>query len=103
LLKPSNGFSRFVGLAELFVAVLVAGISVVNAAIPTGAYLRARDGRFLALAAANAVLAVLGVLWTWGELPLGPPSWAAPNLPILALALLATLLLLATTLWPRHV
>ena len=103
LLKPSRRFSRLVGLVELFVAVLVAGLSLVNAAIPAGAYLRARDGRFLALAGANAVLALLGILWTWGELPLGPPAWAVPNLPVLGLALLVALLLLATTLWPRHV
>ncbi len=91
------------GLPELFVAVLMAGVSCVNAAVPTGAYLRSRDGRFLGLASANGVLALLGALWTWGELPLGPPSWAIPTLPILVLALLVTLLLLATTLWPRHV
>ena len=103
LLKPSKRFSAFVGLAELFVAVLVAGVSCVNAGVPTGAFLRSRDGRFLFLAAANALLALLGVLWTWGELPLSPPSWAVPNLPVLSLVLLVTLLLLATTLWPRHV
>jgi len=92
-----------VGLVELFVAVLVTGISCVNAGVPTGAFLRSRDGRFLVLAGANGVFALLGALWTWGELPLNPPSWAVPNLPVLALALLVALLLLATTLWPRHV
>ncbi|HXQ79351.1 MAG: hypothetical protein WB788_08180 [Thermoplasmata archaeon] len=91
------------GLVELFVAVLVTGISCINAGVPTGAFFRSRDGRFLALAGANALLALLGGLWTWGELPLSPPSWAVPNLPVLALTLLVALLLLATTLWPRHV
>ncbi len=102
-LKPSNGLSAVVGLVELFVAVLVTGISCINAGVPTGAFFRSRDGRFLALAGANALLALLGGLWTWGELPLSPPSWAVPNLPVLALTLLVALLLLATTLWPRHV
>jgi len=92
-----------VGLAELFVAVLVAGVSCVNTAVPSGAFLRSRDSRFLALATANAVLALLGALWTWGQLPLGPPSWAVASLPVLSLALIVTLLLLATSLWPRHV
>ncbi|HKN06128.1 MAG TPA: hypothetical protein VJ021_00795 [Thermoplasmata archaeon] len=91
------------GLVELFVAVLVTGISCVNAGIPTGAFVRSQDGRFLVLAGANALLALLGALWTWGELPLNAPSWAVPNLPVLALTLLVALLLLATTLWPRHV
>jgi hypothetical protein len=91
-----------VGLLELFVAVLITGISAVNAAVPTGAFRRLRDGRFLLLAAANAGLAVLGAYWTWGQLPLGAPSWAASNLPTLTGILLVTVLLLATTLWPRH-
>ena len=102
-LKPSTGVSSVVGLFELFAAVLVAGISCVNAGVPIGAYFRARDGRFLVLAAASAGLALIGGLWTWGELPLGPPSWAVPSLPIVTLTLLVVLLLLATTLWPRHV
>jgi hypothetical protein len=102
-LKPSDGFSAVVGLTELFVAVLVTGISLANSGVPVGAFLRSHDGRFLVLASANGGLALLGALWTWGELPLGPPSWAVPNLPVLSLTLLVTLLLLATTLWPRHV
>jgi hypothetical protein len=92
-----------VGLPELFVAVLIAGISCVNAAMPSGAYLRSKDGRFLVLASANGLLALLGILWTWGELPLGPPAWIVESLPVLVLVLLVALLLLATTLWPRHV
>jgi hypothetical protein len=91
-----------VGLPELFAAVLIAGISVVNAAIPASAYVRLRDGRFLLLTGSNGGLALLGGLWTWGNLPLGAPSWTASNLPVLGLVLLVTLLLLATTLWPRH-
>ncbi len=102
-LNTSTGLSADVGLPELFVAVLIVGISCVNAAMPTGAYLRSRDGRFLVLASANAGLALLGVLWTWGELPLNPPSWIVGSLPLMILVLLVDLLLLATTLWPRHV
>lgn len=91
------------GLPELFLAVLVAGISCVNTGVPAAAFLRSRDGRFLVVAAANGVLALLGALWTWGELPLDPPSWSVPNLPVLGLALLVAVLFLATSLWPRHV
>jgi hypothetical protein len=90
------------GLLELFFAVLIVGVSGVNTGVPVAAWTRARDGRFLLLAAANAVLAVLGAVWTWGELPLSPPSYAEAQLPVLGIALVATLLLLATTLWPRH-
>jgi len=103
LLKPSGGMPAFVGLSELFVAVLVAGISCINTAMPAAAYLRARDGRFLLLAASNAMLVLLGAVATWGELPFGAPSWAVVTLPILALVLIVTLLLLAATLWPRRV
>jgi hypothetical protein len=91
-----------VGLIELFFAVLIVGVSAVNAGVPVAAWTRGHDGRFLLLAAANAVLAVLGALWTWGQLPVNPPSYAGAQLPVLALALVAALLLLATTLWPRH-
>jgi hypothetical protein len=91
-----------VGLLELFLAVLIVGVSGVNAAVPVAAWTRARDGRFLLLAAANATLAVLGAVWTWGQLPVSPPSYTAAQLPVLGIALVATLLLLATTLWPRH-
>jgi hypothetical protein len=92
-----------VGLAELFVAVLVVGISCVNAAVPIAAYLRSKDGRFLALSAASVGLALVGLLWTWGQLPLSPPSWTSASLPIMVLVLLATVLLLAASTWPRHV
>jgi hypothetical protein len=91
-----------VGLAELFVAVLIVGISCVNAAIPAAVWSRSRDGRFLLLSSANGLLAVLGLLWTWGQLPWNPPSWTSVQLPILGVALLVTLLLLATTLSPRR-
>lgn len=90
------------GLVELFVAALIAGISLVNATVPIAAWLRAHDGRFLMLAGANAFLALVGALWTWGELPGSPPSYTAVQLPILAFVLLVTVLLLASTLWPRH-
>jgi len=91
-----------VGLAELFVAVLIVGVSSVNAGVPVAAWARARDGRFLILAAAHAALALLGAVWVWGQLPLNPPSYAEAQLPVLAIVLAATVLLLATTLWPRH-
>jgi len=90
------------GLVELFVAVLIVGISCINAATPAAAWTRSRDVRFLLLAAAHAVLAILGLVWTWGQLPTNPPGWAASNLPTLVLVLIVTLLFLATTLWPRR-
>jgi hypothetical protein len=91
-----------VELQDFFLGVLIAGISCVNAGVPVAAWVRAHDGRFLLLAAANAVLAVIGAIWAWGVLPLSPPSFAAPQFPILLLVLLVVLLLLATTLWPRR-
>jgi hypothetical protein len=91
-----------VGLPELFVAVLIAGVSLINAAPPAAAYLRSRDPRFVLLSAGHGVLALLGALWTWGELPpLAPPSWAAAPFPILLLVLVVALLFLATSVWPR--
>jgi len=90
------------GLVELFVAVLVVGISCINAAPPAAAWTRSRDVRFLLIAAANGVLAVLGLVWTWGQLPTNPPRWSSSNLPTLLLVLIVTLLFLATTLWPRR-
>lgn len=90
------------GLIELFVAVLIVGISCINAAAPAAAWARSGDGRFVLLSAANAGLALLGAFWAYGELPYDPPAWTAVQLPVLLLALLVTLLLLATTLWPRR-
>ena len=90
------------GLAELFVAVLIAGISCINLVLPALAWHRSGDGRFLVLSAANVVFALLGGLWTWGELPVNPPAWTTASLPILSLALVVALLLLASTLWPRR-
>jgi hypothetical protein len=91
-----------VGLEELFVAVLIVGISCVNAAPPAAAWWRSKDGRFLFLSAANAFLALLGAVWTWGQLPVNPPTWASAGLPVSLLVLVVTLLFLATTLWPRR-
>lgn len=91
------------GLLELFVAVLIAGVSLVNAAVPLAAWRRAHDGRFLFLVGANALLALLGAVWIWGELPGSPPSYTSVGLPVLGIVLLATLFLLATSLWPRRV
>lgn len=90
------------GLVELFLAVVIVGISCVNAALPAVAWGRSKDGRFFLLSTANAVLAILGALWVWGQLPGNPPSWTAVDSPILAVVLLAVLLFLATTLWPRR-
>jgi len=91
------------GLVELFVAVLIAGVSVVNAGVPLAAWWRAHDQRFLCLVGANALLALLGGIWAWGQLPVSPPSYASAALPVLLVALLATLLFLATSLWRRRV
>jgi hypothetical protein len=91
-----------VGLVELFFSVLIVGVSAVNAGVPVAAWTRGRDGRFLLLAAANAVFALLGAVWTWGQLPVNPPSYTNAELPVLVIAFVITLLLLATTLWPRH-
>jgi hypothetical protein len=91
-----------VGLVELFVAVLIAGISCINLALPAIAFQRSGDGRFLALSGANAVLALTGVLWAWGQLPFDPPAWTGTSLPILGLVLFVALLLLVSTLWRRR-
>jgi hypothetical protein len=91
-----------VGLAELFVSVLIVGISCVNAAAPLAAWTRSHDARFVLLGLAQLVLAKLGLVWTWGELPVSPPAWTGVQLPVLGLTLLVTLLFLATTLGPRR-
>ncbi len=90
------------GLAELFVAVLIVGVSCINAALPAAAYGRSRDPRFAVLAGASGVFAILGAAWTWGQLPLDPPAGLGVSLPLAGLVLVGALLLLATTLWPRH-
>jgi len=91
-----------VGLAELFGAVVIVGISCVNAAPPALAWSRSRDGRFLFLSGANLALAALGAVWVWGQLPVDPPGWAVGQLPAVALVLVVVGLLLVTTLWPRR-
>jgi hypothetical protein len=91
-----------VSLAGLFAAVVIVGISCVNAAIPAAAWARSHDGRFLLLSSSSAALAVLGLLWAWGQLPLSPPSWTWVSLPIELVALLVTVLLLAASLSPRR-
>jgi hypothetical protein len=91
-----------VGLLELFVAVLIVGLSAVNAALPFAAWGRLGDPRFLLLGGASAVLLLLGALWTWGQLPYDPPAYTAAQLPILLLALIVAMLLLAATLVPRR-
>ena len=90
------------GLLELFVAVLIAGISCINLALPALVWRRSGDARFLLLAGANLVLALLGAVWAWGQLPIGPPAWTGVTRVSLGLVLLVALLLLASTLWPRR-
>jgi hypothetical protein len=91
-----------VGLLELFVAVLIAGLSAINTALPFVVWGRIRDPRFLLLGGAGVGLLLLGALWTWGQLPYDPPAFTAVQLPILLLALAVAVLLLAATLVPRR-
>jgi hypothetical protein len=91
-----------VGLVELFVSVLIVGLSCINAAPPTAAWLRAHDPRFLLLAAAQLSLAAVGAVWAWGQMPWSPPAWTGGYLPVMGLVLLVALLFLATTLGPRR-
>jgi hypothetical protein len=90
------------GLPELFVAVLIAGISVVNCVVALGAWSRARDPRLLLVSAANVCLLLVGALWAWGEFPSGPSEFSNPSWPVLILVFLATLFLLGTALLPRR-
>jgi hypothetical protein len=90
------------GLAELFVAVLIAGISVVNVVVALGAWSRARDARLLLVAGANLSLLLVGVLWAWGQFPGGFSEFAAPSWPVLLLVLATVLFLLGTVLLPRR-
>jgi hypothetical protein len=90
------------GLLELFVAALIAGISVVNVVVAVGAWSRARDPRLLLVAGANSGLVLVGLLWGWGQFPGGPSEFAGPSWPILILVLLVSLFLLGTALLPRR-
>jgi hypothetical protein len=89
-------------LPELFVAALIAGLSMVNAVVAAGAWSRARDPRLLLVAGANAGLVLVGLLWAWGQFPGGPSEFAAPSWPILLLVLAVSLFLLGTVLIPRR-
>lgn len=89
-------------LPELFTAALIAGFSIVNAAVALGAWSRARDPRLLFVAGVNACVLVVGLLWSWGQLPGGPVAFATPSWPVLILVLAATLFLLGTALLPRR-
>ncbi|MGA7861901.1 MAG: hypothetical protein WCB19_08615 [Thermoplasmata archaeon] len=90
------------GLPELFVAALIAGISVVNSVVALGAWSRARDPRLLLVAGANVSLLLVGLLWAWGQLPGGPSEFDNPSWPVLILVLAAALFLLGTALLPRR-
>jgi predicted lysophospholipase L1 biosynthesis ABC-type transport system permease subunit len=90
------------GPVELFLAALLTGISLVNLAVPAAAWQRTRDPRFLMIIGANTALLITGIVWSWGQLPLGAPAYASVQLPVLALVLLAALFLLASSLWPRR-
>lgn len=90
------------GLAELFVAALIAGLSAVNLAVPLGAWSRARDPRLLFVAGANTSLLVVGALWAWGQVPGGPSEFAQTSWPVLLLVLVAALFFLGTALLPRR-
>lgn len=89
-------------LPELFIAALIAGISVVNSVVALGAWSRARDPRLLLVAGANLSLLVVGVLWAWGQVPGAPSEFASPSWPVLILVLVAVLFLLGTALLPRR-
>jgi hypothetical protein len=92
-----------VALAELFAAVLIVGVSLINAAPPAAAFARSRDVRFVLLSVAHLLLALVGAVWAWGELaPLDPPAWTAASLPVIGAVLIVALLFLTTTLWPRR-
>lgn len=91
------------GLIELFEATLVVGVSAINAGLPSAAWRRSRDGRFVLVGLAHVALGALGAIWIWGALPFGAPRWAAgaewPELAVVA----AALLFLGSSLWPRRV
>jgi len=89
-------------LVELFIAVLVVGVSLVNASIPLAALTRTREARFVWVALGNLALAVFGSIAAWAELP---ASFAGPvGVPFYGLlcVLIAALLLMLSTVWPRR-
>jgi len=100
--KTSGLLPRDVPLLELFLSVLVAGISALNSAIPFAVWRRTGDARFVFLSLANALLSVLGLVWVWGQLPVNPPSFTSVSDSTLALVLLAVLLFLVATLGRRR-
>ncbi len=91
------------GLLELFLGVLIVGFSAINAGVPFAAWLRERDGRFAALGSGHLGLAVLGAIWVWGQLPVGPPSATSVSWPVLGLVLgVVVLWFLATIVRPSR-
>jgi hypothetical protein len=102
IIIPFRNRAGGMGLVELFLATLVAGISLVNAAVPVAAFRRTHEPRFWLVAAGNLALSALGMVWVWGALPVAPPSWTLASWPTLALAAAASLLLLGASLVPRR-
>lgn len=90
------------GLPELFVAGLLAGVSAVNSGVPIGVWMRTRDGRFLLVSGASLCLMALGILWAWAEIPSGAAPVPTAPIGVLLLALGAAVFLLAASLWPHH-
>jgi len=90
-----------VDLVGFTLAGLIAGVSLANLAAPLLAWTRTREARFWLVAGANGCLFLLGALWAVGEFP-GAPEWTTAEVPVLAVALAATVLLLGSTLWPRR-
>ncbi len=104
-LSPSAahaGRTASMSLLLLFLAALIVGLSAVNAALPAAAWGRTRDPRFLLVVGANLCLAGLGILWTWGQLPLSPPADAGTSLSAVALVTAAAIFLLGIGLLPRR-
>ncbi|MCI4348827.1 MAG: hypothetical protein L3J93_01215 [Thermoplasmata archaeon] len=90
------------GLVELAIAILVLGISAIDAAVPLAVWSRTRDPRFLLVAGAGGCLALLGGIWAWGALPIGAPAYANAELPVLLITLAGAVFLLAASTWPRR-
>lgn len=87
---------------ELFFAGIMAGASGLGSGLPFAAWSRTRDPRFLLVTGSSVSMLALGLTWTWGQLPLNPPSYAASTLAPILMGCAASLLLLSTGLLPRR-